>query len=377
MKEFTHNDKTCNLITREDKICVPKKLQKRAVEWYHAILMHPGETRTQLTIGQHFHWKGMATTIQQVCKKCYACSITKPDLRKKGMLPEKTAETIPWEKVCIDLIGPCKFGRDLTDKQKKQGLEDNTITLHAMTMIDPATGWFEIVPIKSKRADRIANLFEQTWLTRYPWPEQLICDRGVEFMGEVQDMLKNEYGITKKPITTRNPQANAMVERAHQTIHAMIASQRIVDANSLPDDEDFETPSDRWQGTLAAVAFGMRATVHTTNRATPTQLVFNRDAIHNVRFEADWKYIKERKQRRIRQNNAKENAKRTPHAHAIGDKVKIKQDNNRKHGNDRFRGPYAVTHVYDNGTVRLTQETPAGGVYTQTWNIRNVYPYEA
>jgi len=42
-------------------------------------------------------------------------------------------------------------------------------------MIDPATGWFEIVEIPNKKADEIANLLEQTWLVRYPWPQNVIC----------------------------------------------------------------------------------------------------------------------------------------------------------------------------------------------------------
>ena len=37
---------------------IPKQIQNTLVEWYHNVLCHPGETRTKLTIGQHFHWKG-------------------------------------------------------------------------------------------------------------------------------------------------------------------------------------------------------------------------------------------------------------------------------------------------------------------------------
>jgi hypothetical protein len=43
---------------------------------------------------------------------------------------------------------------------------------------------------------------------------------------------------------------------------------------------------DSWAGVLSAVAFAMRAIVHTTMRATPMQLVFGRDAIFKVRFQA-------------------------------------------------------------------------------------------
>ena len=36
--------KAFQLVTREDKIVLPKSLTKRAVEWYHNNLCHPGET---------------------------------------------------------------------------------------------------------------------------------------------------------------------------------------------------------------------------------------------------------------------------------------------------------------------------------------------
>jgi hypothetical protein len=65
-------------------------------------------------------------------------------------------------------------------------------------MIDPATGWFEIASITTKRANIISNIIEQTWFTRYPWPSQVILDRGTKFMAEFTTMIEEEYGITKK-----------------------------------------------------------------------------------------------------------------------------------------------------------------------------------
>ena len=85
-------------------------------------------------------------------------------------------------------------------------------------MIDPATCWFEIAAIDNKSSIEIANELEITWLTRYPWPTEIVCDRGTEFMSEVQRMLREDYHIKKKMITTRNPQANSIVERAHQSM---------------------------------------------------------------------------------------------------------------------------------------------------------------
>ena len=48
----------------------------------------------------------MRDTIEKVCKKCPTCQRAKTDIKKYGHLPEKEAEVTPWEKLCVDLIGP-------------------------------------------------------------------------------------------------------------------------------------------------------------------------------------------------------------------------------------------------------------------------------
>jgi hypothetical protein len=102
--------------------------------------------------------------------------------------------------------------------------------------------------------------------------------------------------------------------------------------------------------------------------------VFGRDALLNISFEADWQYIKERKQRRIVQNNRKENSKRLHHEYKPGDEVMIRLNPSRKHGEAQFEGPYTVARVNDNGTVQLSKATPQGGAVYGTWNIRNLDP---
>ena len=188
-------------------------------------------------------------------------------------------------------------------------------------------------------------------------------DRGKEFAKEVTAMFKNEYGITKKLITTRNPQANSIVERVHKTIHNMLRTTGAKDKGDL--DPDYG-----WEGILAAVRRAVNSTIHTTNRATPTQ----RAAFLNTGFQADWEYIKDNKQKRIIQNNKAENAKRHPHNYGIGDEVLIILQPNRKHGEDQQDGPYPVTQVHNNGTVQISKPGRKGAVY-ETWNIRNLIPH--
>jgi hypothetical protein len=112
----------------------------------------------------------------------------------------------------------------------------------------------------------------------------------------------------------------------------MIRVQNIRDKHDL--DKDFG-----WTGVLSAIRQAVRSLVHTTTRATPTQLVFGRDALLNVSFQADWDYIKERKQHRILQNNKQENAKHIPHTYNVGDQVMVEEDPHRKLSGAMFSGP--------------------------------------
>ena len=259
---------------------------------------------------------------------------------------------MPWDTLCIDLIGPYTV--------KERG--NKKWTLHCLTMIDPATGWFEIVEIPNKRADEISNKLETTWLTRYPWPQRVICDRGKEFMAEVREMLEDDYGVKVNRITTRNPQANAIIERVHQTIGNMIRTF-FVDDVELDENDPF-------CGLLSAVGFATRATIHTTLKATPSQLVFGRDAILNQEFQADWLAIKNRKQKLINSNNVRENAKRKAYTYNVGQQIMIKNDHNRKYGENAYAGPFSILNVYDNGTVRIQK-----GIIRDTINIRNISPF--
>ena len=146
-------------------------------------------------------------------------------------------------------------------------------------------------------------------------------------------MLSEDYGIKRKPITVRNPQANAIVERIHQVIGNMIRTFELED--------NYLDNQDPWKGILSATAFAIRSTVHTTLKKSPGQLVFGRDMIFNLQHQADWELIKNRKQELIKKNNARENAKRIPHQYKVGDQVLLKRGTENKM-EAPYSGPYKI-----------------------------------
>ena len=180
--------------------------------WHVGHFLHTSWTVLRFTFRQHFDWRGLRTTVHDVCKKCPTCQRANTTNHKYGKLPRKQAETNPWDTLCVDLIDP------YTIPQKGK----NPLKLWCLTMIDPATGLFKMAQIPNKTATEIADIIKKTWFTCYPLPQRTVFDHGTEFMAEFSKMCHNDYGLKSKPITTRNPQSNAIIKRIHQTIGNII-----------------------------------------------------------------------------------------------------------------------------------------------------------
>jgi hypothetical protein len=80
------------------------------------------------------YWKVIINTIRLHVKNCHTCHVNKQHKHKYGKLPTQLVITNPWETLCVDLIRPYTLnGKDGTE-----------IDFMCMTMIDPASSWFEI-----------------------------------------------------------------------------------------------------------------------------------------------------------------------------------------------------------------------------------------
>ena len=99
----------------------------------------------------------------------------------------------PWEALCVDLIGPYTL----------KGKDGSSIDFMALTMIDPASSWLEVVElptitrvttkkvngtertIEEKIFDKLSNqidwLVNKIWLCRNPCYRYFIYDNGSEF----------------------------------------------------------------------------------------------------------------------------------------------------------------------------------------------------
>jgi hypothetical protein len=101
--------------------------------------------------------------IDCLCSTCQVCQITKKDRKKYGLLPTKIAES--------DMLslghGMCGSGGYLPFTIRTPAKVHSLLTL---TLIDPATGWFEIIKATNKSATSVSiqDLFHKTWLASNP-----------------------------------------------------------------------------------------------------------------------------------------------------------------------------------------------------------------
>ena len=338
------------LIHLKDKICVPFPLQDRIVAWYHEYLAHPGETRTYQTISKNFTWPGLASKVKSYCKTCKQCQLWKKKRKKYGELPNKDAEATPWDEVHVDLMGP------FTVRTPKK-----THKFLCFMAIDPATGWFECIQVPDSYAFTIMEAFNNVWLCRYPRPRLVRYDNGTEFKSVFKEMCHN-YGLKSKNTTTYNPRSNGIIERVHGVLRDSLNTFEL-SKQELPSYDPFGS-------FISAACFAIRSTVHSTLQATPGELVFGRDMLLNIPFNADWNAIKLRKQGLIDKGVVRENQTRIPHDYKVGDKVLYEKPGIVPKMNQPRTGPHEVKQVFTNGTILIQR-----GVVTERVNIRNVSPF--
>lgn len=339
------------LITFNDKIVIPTALRSRILAWYHHYLVHPGSSRMEHTLRQTLTWPNLQTDVQKYVSTCKQCQLCKKQRKQYGKLPTKEAEKpIPWNRVNIDMIGP------YTVKTEK-----GTYHLRALTMIDPATGWFEVKDVSDPNSDECMKAFDDVWLARYPRPQYLGYDNGNEYKKYFEEMRKN-YAMKRKLSLEYNPQSNGIIERVHQVLGDMLRTFEL--------EKQELNENDPWSEFLSAAAYAIRSTYHTTLEATPAQLVFGRDMLLPVKIEADWARINNKRQQEINRNNARENRSRIPHEYKVGDKVLLRKPGLLRKMTAPRQGPYNVEQVYTNGTIRVRR-----GAISDRINVRRVTPF--
>ena len=121
---------------------------------------------------------------------------------------------------------------------------------------------------------------------------------------------------------------------------------------------------------LTDAAWAICSTYHTVLRTTPGAAIFGRDMLYDIPYLADWTEIGRRRQTLVDQNCVKENKRRIDFDYTVGHKVLITKDGILRKAEDKNSGPFVITQVHSNGTVRIQR-----GSISERINIRRLSPY--
>lgn len=72
------------VLTYKGRIYVPKKLQRKTMQWYHYFLCHPGSNRLEKTMAHSLYWPNMAIHCMQFTENCSNCQMHKREERSMG-----------------------------------------------------------------------------------------------------------------------------------------------------------------------------------------------------------------------------------------------------------------------------------------------------
>ena len=336
------------------KIWIPDSKLDEIIQWHHTHLGHSGIKCTSDMIALHYYHPCLSARCEDLISRCDACQCNKPALRRYGELPPCNAINTAWQEVAINLIGPWTFT-----------VNGASYTFCALTMIDTVTNYCELIQIDNKSVAHVGQKFENEWLSRYPHLQSCIYDQGNEFLGFWFQQHLHRYNIHSKVSTVKNPQSNAVAECLHQTVTNILRSTLY--ASPLDNQLEAELLIDT---ALQKATYAMHTTVHTTLKASPGSLAYQRDMILNIPVVADLLDITARRQHLIDERTMAKNQKRISHDYQPNDQVLVlvyKPDKLEPHA----RGPYHILHTHVNGTVTIR----CSPTVTERINICCLCPY--
>ena len=234
------------------QICVPMGLRQEVMRVAHDTPMagHLAAQRTRERLWNDFYWPGMCGDIRRYCQSCDRCQRICPKSRvKKAPLGKLPLVSTPFERVAVDLIGPLIPASEEGHKW-------------VLVMVDYATRYPEARALKNIDTENVAESLLDMW-SRVGISEQVLSDRGTQFLSEVMIEVHRLLSIKGLTTTPYHAQCNGLVERFNGTLKTML--RKLCD----------EKPN-TWHRYLSACLFAYREVPQESTGFSPFELLYGR-----------------------------------------------------------------------------------------------------
>ena len=144
---------------------------------------HLGPDKTAARVRQVGYWVGMLQDIDQYCKECTICQVSKSPSPQKAPL-QNIPIGKPWEMVAIDIL------------QVPISSHSNQ---YLLVIQDYFTKWAEAIPIPDQSANRITKELIRVF-SHYELPDILHSDQGRNFESSILRQTLETFGVKKTSI---------------------------------------------------------------------------------------------------------------------------------------------------------------------------------
>ena len=193
------------------QVVVPKTLRVAVMRHAHDSLLsgHLGIRKTTDRILTNFFWPGLHDEVTRFCRSCDICqrTVKKGSVQKVPLQRTPLIET-PFKRCAVDLIGPI-------NPPSEKGHR------YILTLVDYATRYPEAVPLKEISSEAVAEALIDIY-SRVGIPEEVISDRGTQFISEYMEEFARLLGMKQMPTTPYHAMANGLVERFNGTLKSML-----------------------------------------------------------------------------------------------------------------------------------------------------------
>ena len=216
---------------------------------FHA-LDHCGRKPLLRRISSEYYWPRMATDVAAFCKECHWCQSAK--VGKPIRLPNSQIK-VPHRRFShlnLDILGPLP---------KSRGCR------YMLTIFCKTSRFFQAVPLESADADSCTRAFLHHWVQYFSLPATASSDNGNTFLNQIWKGLQEYLGVKVEFTPRYRPQANAGVERQHQSLKNSLKATLL---------ELGDKHREKWVDVLPWVLLGRRSAFQEDLGTSPFQLTF-------------------------------------------------------------------------------------------------------
>ena len=210
---YTHNHVEASVLCVPSAVHNKRQITEVVISQAHEVLGHFGLQKTADYMRRHYWWPRIGQDIEQYCKTCPVCQMTKSSTQRvPGLLHSLPIPARPWESIAMDFVGPFPESGDCD---------------YLWVVICRLTSMVHLVPIRTTTtASELARLYVREIVCLHGLAGTIVSDRDSKFTSKFWRETHRLLGTKLLMSTSFHPQTDGVSERAicsvAQILRAMV-----------------------------------------------------------------------------------------------------------------------------------------------------------